>query len=198
MTRRREDTGASLVDLLVASVVLTVVLTTVGLALVAMIRASARLEATARASAQARAVTDTVSRSLGRAAEVNPPTVVGAATYLEARTDAVPDGGAPFCSQWRVRSDTADLAVRTWPAGTTDASAWTTLATGVSVPPGAAAFTVLPADGGWRYARVGVDLRVQTGSGSAAAVEAVVALVNGVGGAGGLAQDAVCGEVPRS
>lgn len=194
----REDDGASLVDLLVASVVLTVVLTTAGLALAGLIRASARLEATTGASTQARAVTAAVSRSLGPASQVNPPTVVGSATYLEARTDAVAAGGASFCTQWRVRTDTADLAVRTWPAGTTDASGWTTLATGVRVPAGAAAFTVLPADTGWRFARVGVDVRVQRGSGAGVAVQVVVPLVNGSGDAGGVAQAAVCTEVPRS
>jgi hypothetical protein len=198
VTRRRDDTGASLVDLLVASVVLTVLLTTVGLALVAMIRASGRLEATARSSTQARSVVDTLTRSLGRAAEVNPPTSLGPATYLEARTDAVPDGGAPFCTQWRVRADAADLAVRTWTAGTTDATGWTTVATDVTVPAGTAAFTVLPADGGWRYARVGVDVRVQGGGGASVPVQAVVALVNGTSGTGGVAQDAVCTEVPPS
>lgn len=198
MTRRREDTGASLVDLLVASVVLTVVLTTVGLAMIGLIRASGRLEATTRASTQARTVTDTLVRSLGRAAEVNPPTTVGSATYLEARTDAVPDGGAPFCTQWRVRSDVADLAVRTWTVGTTAAADWTTLATDVSVPAGAGPFAVLPAAGGWRYARVGVDVRVRSGDGAAVPVQVVVALVNGTDATGGVAQDAVCTEVPRS
>ena len=131
-----------------------------GPAVIGMIRTAARVDATAASAQDARRAVDTLRRGLASAELVNPPTAVGADTYLEARDPGAP-GGAATCRQWRVVPAERVLQARTWVAGTTAATAWVTVSTAVANTSAQPVFAVLPADGDWASARVVVDLRLQ-------------------------------------
>ncbi|WP_088283695.1 type II secretion system protein J [Kineosporia sp. A_224] len=199
MTRRPRprDEGTTLVELLVGSILLTVVLAVSALAITGMIRTAGRLDATAASAQDARRAVDAVRRGLASAELVNPPATVGADTYLEARTAAAA-GGPAVCRQWRVVAARQLLQTRTWTVGTTTATAWVTLSTGVANTTGQPAFALLPADDDWAQARVVVDLRLRRATGGPVPAGTVVPLTEGSGDSGGVAAEQVCAEVARS
>lgn len=194
---RRADDGTTLVELLVSSILLTVVLATVALAVTGMTRAAGRLEAAAVAGDEARAVTDGLTRGLTGVTLVNPPADSGGTVYLEAIAPVPGTDGGQRCRQWRVQPVTGLVQTRSWTAGTTEVSAWTTLGRGAVDVSARPPFSVLPADGDWVHARVVVDVRLQHAGGPVVTASTVVALVNGVGDEGGVAADRVCTEAGR-
>lgn len=190
------DAGTTLVEVMVAAVVLGVVLVITGVAVTGMIRTAARLEATAASAQDARRAVDAFRRGLSSADLVNPPAGVGAVSYLEARAAAA--AGMPAtCRQWRVDTGQGLLQSRTWTAGTTTASGWVTLATGVVNTAEQPVFTVIPAGGDWATARVVLDLRLQRPAGGPVPAAATVALANGLDDSSVVVGEQVCGEVGR-
>lgn len=155
--RPRDDSGMTLVELLVAMGIFSVVLAVFGAGVVSMTRSTARVSATSNVTNEARRAFSLLDKQVRYATAINSPTVVGNKGYVEFLTDATGTTSAgsekpSLCTQWRLDGDADVLQYRTWDVGGT-AKPWTTVARYVVTDPASAtAFST-----GW----TGVDVRTQ-------------------------------------
>jgi prepilin-type N-terminal cleavage/methylation domain-containing protein len=160
--RRRDDAGFTLVEFVVASAILSTLLTVFLVSVQSMAGSATRVQAVADSATQARQALDRIGRQLAYASAVNTPVLVGQNWYLEYETDAVPNGGLPTCTQWRLVAASDQLQVRSWSQVDNTPSSWTIVARSVVNDPATQPpFAVYDTDSGYTLLRVGVDLRVQ-------------------------------------
>ncbi|MEP7763983.1 type II secretion system protein [Sanguibacter sp. 25GB23B1] len=133
-TRRdqeRDDTGMTLVELIVAMGIFTVVIAVFMAGIVVMTKNTARAQAVADAGDEVRRVFQRLDREVRYASAINRPgTGSSGAYYVEYLVSAVEAGKQPMCTQWRYVPATGTIERRTWANVTSGASpsAWSTLA----------------------------------------------------------------------
>jgi type II secretory pathway pseudopilin PulG len=187
----------TVVEMVVAMFILSIILVTDLAVFRQLTTLTSRLQSTGDAMAASRAATDTLSRSMPFASQVNNPTKVGTTWYLETLTTAVAAGASPQCTQWRVDSTADLLQVRTWTQGSSSATTWRTVARWVANDPTSAPpFAVRDADSTYTLPRISVSLTFKTPRGAAAVGRGSYTLRNAEAGAVGT--DVVCTEVARS
>lgn len=192
---RATDSGITVVEVIVTTVVLTVLLGLSTSAVISMIRTAARAEATNAARAEVRRAAQLFERTLAYSARVNRPTAVGTSWYLEARTEAVPGEAPARCTQWRADAGSEQLQVRSWSLGD-PAPGWTTVATGLDTD-GSSPFALDPAGDRRAQPTVRLDLQLRHVPGSQVRTLSVLALPNAADDVGNDAATAVCDELGR-
>ena len=162
MRRRPEDTGSTLVEVLIAMIVLSLLLAVFVRAVALMTSTTTRVQTTGEVATEGRAASDALGRQLAIASATNTPVQAGGNWYLEFSTDDVKAGSDRQCTQWRYQPSTRRLEYRTWSVVTLVASAWIPVSDAVvntsSQPP----FAVYPSDSTFMLPRVAVDLRLAT------------------------------------
>lgn len=165
---RKDDSGLSLVELLVAMGIFTVVISVFTAALVTMTQGTAHTQSVADAGDAARKAFQRMDKQVRYAAAINRPGAgTSGARYVEFRTAAVPAGTSPFCTQWKLDPVAQTLEVRTWAdvPGATQ-SGWNTIVTEVrnDLAAGEEPFAFAQADADVLHQTLHVVLRVGRGS----------------------------------
>jgi type II secretory pathway pseudopilin PulG len=125
MARRASDSGASLIELVVAMGIMTVVMAVFTTAAVKMFRVEDDTETVATAQSQVNLAFLRLDKEIRYATGISVPDT-SRVEYL--RTDA----GGPTCTQLWLDSGAAELNTRSWTRGTTPGTGWTRLASGVT------------------------------------------------------------------
>ena len=205
---RDADSGATLVELIVAMALLLALLGIFMAAVVTMSRATVRAQNTEANAAGLRRVYQALDRGLRSATAVNAPVLQGGTWYLEYQNGVVRAGDPPTCTQWKVDGGSASVSYRSWPTdvATPTATAWRRIADGVAVPSGRPPFTLQPAGATYATQRLLVDLPARAGATRGSGLQAqIVALntsmatvTNTIDPATGASATQVCQEVSRS
>ncbi|WP_334168860.1 PilW family protein [Timonella senegalensis] len=127
--RDDSEDGMSLVELIISMAILVLLLGVTLTAVAGMSKSTVRSQAVADASDQLRTTYQRLDKEVRYASSVNQPGVVGNSIYFEYLIDSNIATGTPECVQWRYVADKGELQRRTWPNGTTKASAWQTMIT---------------------------------------------------------------------
>jgi prepilin-type N-terminal cleavage/methylation domain-containing protein len=133
MTRvrdRRDDSGYTLMELMVALGVFTVVLVVVMAGIISMTTTMRKTSNQTDASDQIRRAILRMDKTVPYSDAITVPGQVGSDWYVEFDTTA---GGAHTCAQWRLVAATDLLQYRSWTvtSGTITAPSWQTVATGI-------------------------------------------------------------------
>lgn len=119
--RTAEDEGFTLVEMIVAMGIFSIVLAVFGAGIVSMTHTTARVQATGETTNEARQAFNLLDKQVRYASALNAPARVGDTWYVEFLTDATGVTGAvenpSQCHQWRLRSSTDTLELRSWDIG---------------------------------------------------------------------------------
>ncbi len=160
---RSDDSGFTLVEMLFAMGIFGVLLAIFSTAITDFSASTVRTFQTSDQSTQARIVFDLFDKQVRAASAINRPALIGNNWYVEFRSEAIPPS---MCTQWVLRTDTGELAVRTWLSGATAmAPAWRTLSTYVVNTSAQQPFTFSPSTTTAPMQRLTVSLRYQQGTG---------------------------------
>lgn len=177
---RRDDAGATLVELLVAMSILTTVLVVMLSAVVGLSRMTVKTQNTADATGDVRAAYLRLDRDVRYADAISVPGQVSGDWFVEMTRPATGTSGAR-CSQWRFHQAGSTLQVRTWVRGAAVPTAWSTVAGSLALDPARAPFTraaagSAPAQGGnvpLARQQLAVHLLAQRGTGRPAGTAVV-------------------------
>lgn len=145
----RNDSGFSLIEMLVGMAIFLVFLTIMVSALIGLSRTTVKVQLVAQSSTEVLNLFRQFDRQVPYADAINyPGTGASGARYVEYRTPGSSlTSGVTTCTQWRYTASTGIIDVRTWPEGGTP-SAWSTRLTRVLNDGGAAyPFAMTPAGG---------------------------------------------------
>lgn len=125
-----DDSGVTLVELLVSMGIFTMVLIVSLAATITMSNQAVRTQVVGDSASQLRTVFQRMDKEVRYAEAINPPGTSGGNIYVEYLVPASATKGVPLCVQWRYVSGTKELQRRTWtPGGDGDLSAWSTMVT---------------------------------------------------------------------
>jgi prepilin-type N-terminal cleavage/methylation domain-containing protein len=203
---RRDDSGFTLVELLVAMSLVGVLVAVFMAAVTQMTRATVRVQNVTTSSDEARRVYERFERQFRSASEVNRPVRTGTTWYLEFRTSATGTTTAQ-CTQWRYLASAGQVQLRTWSdVSSPVAGAWVTVGSRVvndpvTQPP----FAFAPADLTYSRQRVTLDLRASSGVPGSARVSGLVvarnsspnSVTNADGNGDGVSDNQVCQQAGR-
>jgi prepilin-type N-terminal cleavage/methylation domain-containing protein len=166
-TRPRDDSGFTLVELLVAMGIFGVLLAVFATSITSFSRSTVRTYRSSDQATQSRIVFNQFDKQVRAASAITQPAVgtSGLNWYVEYRDETVVPG---TCTQWVLRTDTDTLAVRDWTVGATSAtaaSAWRTLATNVVNTTAQDPFGLVISTSTVPRQRLTVSLRFQSGTG---------------------------------
>ena len=162
---RRDDSGFSLIELLVGMAIFIVFLTIMVSALVGLSRTAVKVQLVAQSSTEVLNLFRQFDRQVPYADAINYPGAgPSGARYVEYRTPGSSlASGVTTCTQWRYVASTGTIDVRTWPEGGTP-SAWSTKLTRVIDDGGSAyPFAMTPA-GSAASTQQQLTLTVHTGT----------------------------------
>lgn len=206
--RPRDDSGYTLIELLVAMGLFTFLIVIFMSGIVQMTRSTVRVQNVTGSADEARRAFTRMDRQLRYASAVNRPVRVGDDWYLEFQTTSTgTTTGA--CTQWRLVDSGNRLQYRTWPdTGSPTASSWTTVASDVANDPTAQPpFSFAAADSTYTRQRVTLFLHVTDGQPGSAEVRATFVARNtstatvtnaDATPADGVSDSQVCQQVGRS
>lgn len=128
--RARQDSGVSIVELLVSMAIFVVVLVVFLAAVTTMSRTTARTQATGDSASQLRTVFQRLDKEVRYADAINPPAQSGGNIYVEYQIPATVGTGEAQCVQWRFVTTTKELQRRTWtPGDASSVTGWQTMVT---------------------------------------------------------------------
>jgi prepilin-type N-terminal cleavage/methylation domain-containing protein len=162
---RRDDSGFTLVELLVAMGIFAVLLTVFGAAVQSFSRATVRTLQTSDQTTESRVIFDLLDKQLRSASAINPPTLIGTSWYVEYENDSLVPS---TCTQWVLRTDTDTLATRSWTTKVTPVStpsAWRTMALDVVNTPAQNPFGLVVSTAEIPRQKLTVSLRYQRSKG---------------------------------
>jgi prepilin-type N-terminal cleavage/methylation domain-containing protein len=164
---RTDDSGFTLVELLVAMGIFSVLLAVFAASMTSFSRSTVRTFRTSDQSSQSRTVFDLFDKQVRSASAITQPGLgtSGLNWYVEYLNDAVVPSK---CTQWVLRTDTHTVAVRSWTSGATASSAatvWRPLATDVVNTTAQVPFGFLASTTNVPRQRLTVSLRFRQGSG---------------------------------
>jgi prepilin-type N-terminal cleavage/methylation domain-containing protein len=131
---RSDDSGFTLVELIVAMAVFAIFLTMLIASVIGITRASSRAQLLTQSSSSVLAVFQNLDRQIRYANAINfPGTGASGARYVEFRTGSdSSSSGVTTCTQWRFNPTTKTIQSRQWPDVTgATATAWSTKITTV-------------------------------------------------------------------
>jgi len=130
---REQDSGMSIMELLVSMGILLVVLSTFMAGVVVMTKNTVRAQVVAESGAEIRRVFQRFDKQVRYADAINlPGSGTGGTRYVEFRTPAsVSATGVTMCTQWRWDPATKLVQTRTWQEVVAVLPGWTTMASNV-------------------------------------------------------------------
>ena len=151
-TRREEseDSGFTIVELVVAMSIFTIVLAIYFSALISMSKTTVRAQGAVDASDALRATFNVLDHQVRYASAINIPGkgTSSSAWYVEFEATKLPQGAPNMCYQWRLDPTTHVLSTRTWTEdGTSVVTAWRGVSWNVQAAGGASPFEFTPAVG---------------------------------------------------
>lgn len=128
--RVREDSGVTIVELLVSMAIFVVVLVVFLAAVVTMSQATAKTQATGDSASQLRTVFQRLDKEVRYASAINPPGITSGNYYVEYLVPATVGTGDALCVQWRYMATDGELQRRTWtPGAAASVTGWQTMVT---------------------------------------------------------------------
>jgi prepilin-type N-terminal cleavage/methylation domain-containing protein len=116
--RTRDDSGFTLMELMVAMLVFSIFLAILSTSIIALTRSSTRLQVAAVSTNQELAVFQRLDKQIRYADGMNAPGTGAADTYFEFRTPSDSTAsGQTICTQWRYDPNARSIATRQWPDG---------------------------------------------------------------------------------
>lgn len=163
-TVERDDSGFTLVELIVAMSIFAALLAIFGVAVQSFSKSTVRTLQTSDQSTQARVVYSRFDKQVRSAYAISVPGLVGVKWYVEYLDTTVDPN---VCTQWVLRTDTHVLETRKWNDGATTAPAWRQSATNVANTTAAAQapFVLTKSTTTVPLQQLSVRLRYQQGSG---------------------------------
>ncbi|BEL12124.1 hypothetical protein Q0Z83_103150 [Actinoplanes sichuanensis] len=164
--KRRDDSGFTLAELIVATSLMGVVTAVTTVAIVQIYRSYNSIDAEIEAQTQVTAAFRTLDQEIRYARSISDPATVDGDFYVEYLVNL---DDVDTCVELRLRPSTSELQRRQWvKTGALAPTGWTTLA---SLTTSAQPFTVTPADANaldaFRYQRLRVFFTAKVGSGEA-------------------------------
>lgn len=163
-TRRRDDEGFTLTELLVSMAILSVVMLVVTGAILQASSTSARVEAAGVSQQQAHQAFDRLDRQVRWAAAFGTPGTVAGNPYVEWLYTA---SGPATCNELRIDVAGRRLQQRSWKQGDLSTiTAWNVVASGITAVPitgTAGGFRVTPADATFPVARLRIAVTATAG-----------------------------------
>lgn len=161
-TDESDDSGLTLVELVVAMSIFTIVLGIYFSALISMSHTTVRAQNTVDAADALRATFNSFDHQVRYATSINyPGTGTSGSYYIEFEATNLPDAQPPLCYQWRYNPTSHELAYRTWTQdGVSPVTAWHGIAWDVVSPGGGSPFVLKPASGSVVRQSMTVRLRV--------------------------------------
>ncbi|NYI41358.1 PilW family protein [Demequina lutea] len=149
--RREEsdDSGLTIIELVVAMSIFTIVLAIYFSALISMSKTTVQAQGSVDASDALRATFNVLDHEVRYASSINTPGQgASGAWYAEFEATDLPQKAFPMCYQWRLDPNTHVLSTRTWTEdGTSAPTAWHGVSWNVQAGGGASPFTLTPAVG---------------------------------------------------
>lgn len=179
-----DDSGMSLVELIVAMGVFSVFLAIFGSGIVIMTQDTVRTNATIDATNQGRRAFSQLDKQVRSASTINNPVLVlGTRWTVEFRTDATGASTSgienpSLCTQWRVDTATDLLQWRSWNVGASTAPAWRTTATNVINTPSQQPFTFSPTSASSTKQKLAVDWFIKKSTAPTTAIDSVLVARN--------------------
>ncbi|HST82604.1 MAG TPA: type II secretion system protein [Kineosporiaceae bacterium] len=155
---KRDDSGFTLVEMIVAMGIFAVLLAIFSTAVQSFSKSTVRSLRTSDQTTQGRVVFNLFDKQVRAASAISIPALSGSSWYVEYLDDT---GTAAICTQWVVRTDTDIIATRKWTVGATTAPAWRTVATNVTNSTTQAPFTLIASTTVVPRQRLSVTLRYQ-------------------------------------
>src|SRR6266540_792625 len=162
--RARQDTGYTLVEVVVSMTLLSIVMAIFTTGVLQMYRVANRSEATATAQSQINIAFLRLVKEIRYAAGISTPGTVGSDPYVEYLISYT---GTAVCTELRLHVATRQLQRRTWNQGASPLtpSPWIQLASDVS---STQAFTFSAADATFNFQRLQLKLVATSGAGGTA------------------------------
>ncbi len=162
--RARQDTGYTLVEVVVSMTLLSIVMAIFTTGVLQMYRVANRSEATATAQSQINIAFLRLDKEIRYAAGISTPGTVGSDPYVEYLISYT---GTAVCTELRLHVATRQLQRRTWNQGASPLtpSPWIPLASDVS---STQAFTFTAADATFNFQRLRLKLVATSGAGGTA------------------------------
>jgi prepilin-type N-terminal cleavage/methylation domain-containing protein len=124
-----EQSGYTLIELLIAIGIFSVVLAVAGAGLISMTQATRKVTNIGDAGAQIDRSIKLMGRQIPFAQDINIPAATASDAYMS--YDLVDKNGALQCYQWHLITSTDLLQYATWTSGSTAAKSWITMSTGI-------------------------------------------------------------------
>ncbi len=184
--RHGDDSGMTLIELIVAMGIFSIFLAMFGAGVVIMTKDTARTTATVDSVNQGRKAFSQLDKQLRSAAAINPPMLVGNRWYVEFQTTstgATTSGvrNPALCTQWRLDTATDLVQMRTWNVGDATASAWRTEATSAVNTTSQQPFVFTPTSSTVNRQQLAVDFFIKKGSAPISEIESVLVARNSNG-----------------
>ncbi|WP_152650660.1 PulJ/GspJ family protein [Demequina aurantiaca] len=129
-TTRGDDSGVSVVELIVAMGIFTMVLVVSLAATVSMSNQAVSAQVVGDTASQLRKTFQSMDKELRYADAINAPGTSGGNIYVEYQVPATAIHGEELCVQWRYVTASNELQRRTWTPGTdADLTGWSTFVT---------------------------------------------------------------------
>lgn len=126
----RDDSGVTMVELLVSMGIFTMVLVVALAATVTMSNQAVTTQVVGDTSSQLRTVYQRLDKEVRYAEAINPPAVSNGDIYVEYLVPSTATKGDELCVQWRYVTGSKQLQRRTWtPGSDADLSGWSTMVT---------------------------------------------------------------------